>query len=85
MTVTESHSVFRAMSLKSCNAVLTTETHYRLKRGGDCPTVIMTTLQGATKLMEIQNMLSSPIYAETLSKLRSKAKGNAKQSFTDFI
>ncbi len=35
--------------------------------------------------MEIQNMLSSPIYAETLSKLRSKAKENAKQSFADFI
>lgn len=35
--------------------------------------------------MEIQNLLSSPIYNEPLSKLRSKAKENARQSFADFI
>ena len=35
--------------------------------------------------MEIQNLLSSPIYNETLSKLRSKAKENARRSFADFI
>ncbi len=44
-----------------------------------------TTLQGASNIMEIQNLLSSPIYNETLSKLRDKARENARQSFADFI
>ena len=35
--------------------------------------------------MEIQNLLSSPIYNETLSNFRSKAKENAKQAFADLI
>lgn len=35
--------------------------------------------------MEIQNLLSSPLYDETLSKLRSKVQENARQSFANFI
>ena len=35
--------------------------------------------------MEIQNLLGSPIWNETLSKFRSKSKENAKQAFADFI
>ena len=44
-----------------------------------------TTLQGALNNMEIQNLLGSPIWNETLSKFRSKSKENAKQAFSDFI
>ena len=35
--------------------------------------------------MEIQNLLSSPAYSETLARFRNKAGENAKQAFTDLI